>query len=112
MANLTKNFTVAEMACPHCGLCLMQDDFMARLQGLRDALGAPITVTSGYRCPTHNKSIGGAKESFHTRGMAADLRAEDMEELEMKALMFFPVVIKGPNFIHCDTGPKRHWRYV
>ena len=34
--------------------------------------GAPITVTSGYRCPALNAAIGGAKDSQHMRGEAAD----------------------------------------
>lgn len=112
MSNLTKHFTKAEMACQHCGVCLMRDTFMRKLQALRDAFGGPITVTSGYRCPDHNRAVGGAKDSQHVKGNAADIWAEDVERLEMQALMFFPNVVKGPGFIHVDDGPKRKpWSY-
>ena len=36
-------------------------------------LGKPITVNSGYRCPKHNRAIGGATTSQHLRGEAADV---------------------------------------
>lgn len=45
-----------------------------QLQVLRTELGRSITITSGYRSPSHNVKIGGAKDSFHVRGMAADIQ--------------------------------------
>lgn len=44
------------------------------LQPLRDKLGMPIAVNSGYRCPEVNRGVGGSRTSFHLRGMAADIR--------------------------------------
>ena len=43
------------------------------LDPLRDAVGAPLRVTSGYRCPRLNALIGGAPASAHMAGRAADL---------------------------------------
>jgi zinc D-Ala-D-Ala carboxypeptidase len=43
------------------------------LQPLRDALGTPIKINSGYRCPALNKSIHGATNSQHMTGQAADI---------------------------------------
>lgn len=45
------------------------------LQPLREAYGAPIVVSSGYRCPALNKAVGGANTSQHLSGEAADIRA-------------------------------------
>ena len=42
------------------------------LDGVRSILGYPLRVNSGYRCPKLNSAIGGAKDSAHTRGLAAD----------------------------------------
>ena len=42
------------------------------LQRLRDVLGAPMHITSGYRSPTLNTIIGGSVTSQHTQGLAAD----------------------------------------
>ena len=43
------------------------------LQPVRDALGSPVNLNSGYRCPSLNRSIGGAKNSQHMTGHAADI---------------------------------------
>lgn len=54
------------------------------LEPARRALGAPIIVTSGYRCPALNKAVGGVSNSQHLTGQAADLvctRYEDKRRL-------------------------------
>lgn len=43
------------------------------LDPLRETWGKPLTVTSGYRCPVLNKSVGGSKTSQHMTGQAADI---------------------------------------
>ena len=44
------------------------------LQPLRDYVGAPVHINSGYRCPELNVAVGGVKNSQHCRGEAADIR--------------------------------------
>ena len=44
------------------------------LQPLRNKLAKPVTVNSGYRCELLNNRIGGAKNSQHLTGQAADIR--------------------------------------
>lgn len=43
------------------------------LEPVRERLGRPIIVNSGYRCPIHNAAVGGVANSQHLRGEAADL---------------------------------------
>jgi hypothetical protein len=43
------------------------------LQPLRDALNSPVNLNSGYRCPSLNQAIGGARNSQHMTGHAADI---------------------------------------
>lgn len=43
------------------------------LERLRSYYGKPITVTSGQRCKTRNSQVGGARNSAHTKGKAADI---------------------------------------
>lgn len=70
-----KNFMPAELACRGDGSLWVDEDFMDELQTLRDKVGAPMHVTSGYRTPEHNRRIGGKSHSFHLgrddRGMLA-----------------------------------------
>lgn len=45
------------------------------LDPLRELWGKPLKVNSGYRCPLLNKKVGGAANSSHMYGHAADITA-------------------------------------
>lgn len=54
----------------------MSPELIRKLEGLRAAVGGkPLRITSGYRCPAHNKAVGGAAKSQHVLGTAADISA-------------------------------------
>lgn len=44
------------------------------LQRMRDLLGMPLIVSSAYRSPAVNRAVGGASNSQHMQGLAADIR--------------------------------------
>lgn len=84
--NLTKNFTLSEFTysdtarafgiknIPEQAAINNLKALCAKvLQPLRDGLGVPIIITSGYRCPLLNKKVGGAPTSQHQYGQAADI---------------------------------------
>ena len=54
---------------------------MEVLQPLRDFLGKPVVISSGYRSEEVNKAVGGVKRSQHLRGEAADIHVENTEQL-------------------------------
>ena len=75
---LTKNFNSSEFACKDgttvpSALLSNLLELAQNLQVLRDFLGVPITINSGFRTISHNKKIGGAKNSYHLRALAADI---------------------------------------
>ena len=83
-----------------------------QLQVIRDEIGKPISITSGYRSPNHNARIGGAKHSFHVRGMAADIQVAGMHPMDVKKvilkLMNEGKILKGglkayKSWTHYDT---------
>lgn len=43
------------------------------LEPARRVIGEPIHITSGYRCLALNRAVGGVAQSYHVRGLAADL---------------------------------------
>ena len=51
------------------------------LQPLRDFLGKPVVISSGYRCRELNEKVGGVSNSQHLTGEAADIRVKDRHEL-------------------------------
>lgn len=72
---LSPNFKASEFACRHCGTLPpggMNAQLIQFLQRIRDHYGVPVTINSGYRCPTHNAAVGGARNSQHLLGTAAD----------------------------------------
>lgn len=79
MAALSKNFQAYEFQCP-CGECdggVMKPSFIEKLQKMRDLVNMPLKISSGYRCPKHNKKVKGEENSRHILGMAADMTIPD-----------------------------------
>lgn len=94
------------------------------LEPLREALGLPIIITSGYRCPELNGIIArSSRNSQHTLGQAADFyvgwmppldgRGQTMDDFDFdkrldrafrtiveRADIDFDQLIRYPHFIH------------
>lgn len=51
------------------------------LQVIRNELKLPVIVNSGYRSAEVNKAAGGYSNSFHMKGLAADIKSSDMDKL-------------------------------
>lgn len=86
------------------------------LDPLREAWGGPVTVTSGYRCPRLNKTVGGVPTSMHLMGHAADISAGssvDNRRLYQLAqdleLPYFELIGKKYDFkwLHISYNPER-----
>ena len=74
---LARHFKVKEFGCKDGSPVVFIDDYLYTvLDILRHKLGKPVIITSGYRTPEWNKKCGGAKYSYHMRGMAADIRVD------------------------------------
>lgn len=84
---LSEHFRHHELACPCCDVCAVQLRLVDALERLRQKCGgAPITVTSGFRCWTWNETIGGATKSKHCTGEAADIVVAGFHPLEVAEL--------------------------
>lgn len=76
------------------------------LQPLRDKLGVPVHVNSGYRCPELNEAVGGVPTSQHQKGEAADLSVDGkagdiLEALESGNIPFDQAILyRKRNFLH------------
>lgn len=102
----TKNFHC------HCKgkLCthtIIQKRLLHSLHLLQKKWIRELYITSGYRCQSHNRKVGGVKNSKHTRGQAVDIVCpiDEFEEFVKTAEDFFDVVLpyKKNNFIHCHN---------
>ena len=54
------------------------------LDPIRDKFCTPVIITSGYRCPQVNKLVGGANNSQHMSGCAADFHIKGFTYLMMR----------------------------
>lgn len=71
-------FKEHEMEC-HCGKCLktiFDANLIRKLDALREDLGRPVVINSGYRCKKHNDAVGGSPTSQHLLGKAADIKVD------------------------------------
>lgn len=71
------HFAQREFRCP-CGKCngypagVTNAKLLTILEGLRSHYGKPVTITSGQRCASFNRRVGGVSNSAHKTGKAAD----------------------------------------
>lgn len=73
----------------------------------------PIRIVSGYRCPVHNKRVGGALNSQHMYAAAADVEEGAITLREAHAAGFTGIGTKNGQPIHVDVrdGPLTTWSY-
>ena len=81
---LSENFLAGEFAC-HDGTdeILVADALVEVLQAVRNYFVAPVQIVSGYRTAAHNRKVGGASQSQHLLGCAADIRVRRKTPLEV-----------------------------
>jgi uncharacterized protein YcbK (DUF882 family) len=130
---MTKNFSVSEFECKgnlkNCQCKISADiknnmiKLAEQLQILRDKVGKPIKINSGYRCPSYNDDIiKGAKYSQHKLGKAADIVVDGMSANEVHKLVCemvelgqldFGGIGKYNTFTHVDIRDnKARWDYT
>ena len=85
---LTKNFSYQELCCPCCERLEIDEQFLTALQEIRDAVGRPFKINSGYRCESHNMLIGGARTSKHLLGCAVDISTGNWAASDLHYLIF------------------------
>lgn len=94
------------------------------LQVLRDVLKQPININSAYRSPSHNRKVGGVKNSQHVKGTAVDIvvkglsteqLAYKIDELISKGIMQQGGIGIYDTFVHYDIffdgKNKRRWDF-
>lgn len=115
---ITDHFKVKEFACKDGTPIVFVDDYLAIiLEIARGKINKPIIITSGYRTPAYNAKVGGAKYSYHMRGMAADIRADGVTPKELAKVLNSIVpnsggIIVYNNWVHFDTRNEKYRKGV
>jgi zinc D-Ala-D-Ala carboxypeptidase len=107
-------FKESEFVCSHTGLCYMQESFMRKLLIARLIYNAPMTISSGYRHPTHPIEARKKQAGYHSHGIAADIacwsdQAYDITkiayQLEFRGIGTSQSPSRSARFIHLDDRP-------
>ena len=123
---LTENFRKEEFDSKD-GACMPNDvlnnisELAKNVQIIRDYVGVPLTINSGYRSPSHNKSVGGVANSYHVQGKASDLSSKQIAPKKLYDAIL-KLIADGKiynggvgiynTFVHYDIGGKgRRWDY-
>jgi len=92
----------------------VNEEVTSRFNELQQFVG-PLKVISGFRSPSYNRRVGGARKSQHTSGNAIDidvrhLSIEQRQELikNASALGYKGIGVYA-NSIHLDMGSRRYW---
>ena len=116
-------FHQSEFACKcGCGVEGIQPGLVYKIDELRHQFGKPLIITSGYRCPLHNRNVSSTGESGpHTTGLAADVGVSGRDAVAVLKLAlglgFTGIGVQqkgGGRFLHLDLIPdsfaaRRPW---
>ena len=115
MTKLSKNFDSSEFTCGcGCGYDDIDSKLVDKLQMLRDLVGKPIIITSGYRCPAYNKKISGYSNSPHLTGEASDIQVKGMSPVTLAIIANrIPYIRLGiySSHLHIDIRPPMPSKY-
>ena len=110
----SKYFSFDEMKCKcGCDQAPMDQEFMDLLDTIRESLGKPLIISSGYRCPNHPIEKKKIKPGAHATGKAADIAVSggDAQRVLLAAMILevnrLGVQQKGSGrFIHVDVATE------
>ena len=111
-----RHFVPSELQCKCCGRVWNSDaaeKARGLLDDLRELMGEPLRITSATRCPSHNETVGGARNSQHLTGRAFDIYTVGYGQgptfrhrlVWGAGYLGFGGIGIYPAFIHVDTRP-------
>ena len=110
---LSKNFKVSEFKCNDgSDTVLISDKLVGLLQNIRNHFGVAVVINSGYRTSTYNKKVGGATNSQHVKGTAADIVVKGVDPLTVGQYVEYIMPDHGgigvyQTFTHVDVRTSR-----
>lgn len=119
---LSESFTSTDFDCKctreNCTDTLISDSLVTALEVLRKISG-PFEINSGFRCNAHNIAVGGAPNSQHCLGQAADCKSKTglngrimAQDAECVDAFNFGGIGTAFDWVHLDVrGYKARWKY-
>lgn len=117
IVQLSPHFKVREFACNDGSDAVLIDERLVKLlEQIRVYARASVNITSAYRTASYNKRIGGAANSQHTKGTAADITTAGRTPAQIAK--FAQAIGAGgvglytaQKFVHVDVrNGKSYWK--
>ncbi len=112
---LSTNFTLRELVSKDgADRALVDTKLIDYLQQIRSHFKKAVIINSSYRTTAHNKAVGGQPNSYHTKGMAADIVvsgvsakrvAQYAEAIGVKGIGWY----ETQRFTHIDTRTSKYY---
>jgi uncharacterized protein YcbK (DUF882 family) len=106
---LSEHFKISEFRCKDgTEEFLYAPELFYILEKIREHFNSPVIINSGYRTPEWNTKVGGAKNSYHMKGMAADIvvkgvSTDKIAKFASECMKDHGGVIRYTNFVHVDV---------
>ena len=115
--NLSNHFKAKEFQCKDKSeYLLVCKELVTILETIRNHFNAPVIINSGYRTPSWNSKVNGTSNSYHCKGMAADIVVKGRSSREVAEyadkIMEQGSVIRYTNFVHVDVREERYRKGV
>jgi len=110
---LSEHFKASEFRCKdNSNFVFIDNELLQVLETVRSHFNKPVIINSGYRTPTYNEKIGGAKHSQHCLGKASDIYITGIAPKEIYNFLDSLYPLKYGlglynTFIHIDTRDKK-----
>ena len=95
---------------------LIETELIEMMEKIRNNFNAPVIINSGYRTPSWNSKVNGSSNSYHCKGMAADIVVKGYSSKKVaeyaNEIMEQGGVIKYTNFTHIDVREERYRKGV
>lgn len=114
---LTQHFKAEEFRCKDkTKEFLWAPELLTILEKIRNHFDKPVIINSGYRTPSWNREVGGTPNSYHCKGMAADIVVKGHRSQEVAkyadSIMEQGGIIKYTNFVHVDVRENKYRKGV
>lgn len=95
----------------------LKPQLVSMLKTMERHFRRPVMVTSGYRSPSYNRKVNGARKSLHMICAAADIQIDGVSKWEVAR---FARSMSGrggvgtychTTSVHVDVGPERDWNW-
>ena len=115
--SVSNHFKAKEFQCKDKSeYLLIATELIEILEKIRNNFDAPVIINSGYRTPSWNNKVNGAPNSYHCKGMAADIVVKGHSSQEVAkyadSIMEQGGIIKYTNFTHIDVREERYRKGV